>query len=339
MAAQRKQRRAGGGVRAVAQGIGHQRDPAGFIRMASPFVRHQVVVHGLGARVVDQVVDHGRVHTALEQRVAFTVAGVDVAEQENAAGVVVHQRAFGVFALFVYRVAQAFVDEVVAVGDVMRCGAAPGGSVGAIETRAAHREVFVSGPGKAAVVDDDLARAAAGGDAVVVVAAALGSAIATGAEHQVLHDHVVRGDVEFALDQRHARAGCGLASQRDEGVADGQRLAFEVNDPAHFKHHQARTCGFDGRAERAQPATLQVGDLHDAPATATHRSHGPAGVVIGGSVGSGGRWRQRGGRHGAAFGRTIDALQTRHDGQQGGQHLIGKQASTTRAQVRAVKHR
>ena len=72
------------------------------------------------------------------------------------------------------------------------------------------------------MVHDDLRRAALGGDAVVVIAAALGPAVGPWAEQQVLHGHIVGGDVEFALDQRHTRVRCGLAGQRDEGVADGQ---------------------------------------------------------------------------------------------------------------------
>ena len=86
-------------------------------------------MHRARARVVDQVVDHHAAHAALEQRVALVVVRVEVADDQDVAGVVVDQRALRMLALRVGRVRQALGDDVVAEGDAMRRAFAPSSGV------------------------------------------------------------------------------------------------------------------------------------------------------------------------------------------------------------------
>ena len=60
-------------------------------------------------------------------------------------------------------------------------------------------------------------------------------------------DHDVMGaDVHTATDEGDARRGRGLARNGDEGVAQTQGLATEVDDPADFEHDDPRPLGLDG---------------------------------------------------------------------------------------------
>ena len=73
MATQSKQGRIGLGVRPLAVDIAHQRHCAGHKVLRLPFMCHQVVVHGFGAGIEDEVVDHRRLHATLEEGIAFPV--------------------------------------------------------------------------------------------------------------------------------------------------------------------------------------------------------------------------------------------------------------------------
>ena len=73
-----------------------------------------------------------------------------------------------------------------------------------------------------------------------------------GAHADVLDDHVVRGDVDAAADQRDARRRRGLAGDGQEGLVDLERLHAEVDDAADFEHDDARTLGLQRFAQRAR---------------------------------------------------------------------------------------
>ena len=110
---------------------------------------------------------------------------------------------------------------------VMRCDVPSRHSSGvvAVEARPGGRQVLVGGPGQRAVVDDHVVRAALRGDRVEVAAAPSRGAGLAGPHADVPHDHVVRGDVDAAADQRDAGRRRGLAGDGEERLVDLQRRA------------------------------------------------------------------------------------------------------------------
>ena len=78
------------------------------IRLASPFERHQVIMHRALAGVVDQIVDHRRLCTALDQRAAFDIMRPNVAVKQDAGRIVMNERAFAMLALWVAGIGKAF---------------------------------------------------------------------------------------------------------------------------------------------------------------------------------------------------------------------------------------
>ena len=79
-------------------------------------------------------------HAAFEQWIAFVVVGIQIADDENVAGIVMNQRALGMLALGMRGVRQAFGDDVVAEGNAMRRALAPLRERLAGEARTGRRE-------------------------------------------------------------------------------------------------------------------------------------------------------------------------------------------------------
>ena len=72
------------------------------------------------ARIENVIVHKCTACAALEQGVALAVVRVQIADDEDAGDVVVHERALGVLARFAMRgMSQSLGDDVVAVGDVV----------------------------------------------------------------------------------------------------------------------------------------------------------------------------------------------------------------------------
>ena len=183
---------------------------------------------------------------------------------------VVDQRALGVFALGVGGAGQPLTDDVVAVGDPARGIGHPFGLVFAVEARAGRAQVLVGGPGERAVVDDHVVRAAHGGDGVDV-AGAPGHAAVARPDAEVADDHIVGGDGQPALDDRHPGMRRGLPGDGQERLIDAQFLHAQVDHAAHFEYHDARPLGGDRCLERTGAVGRQRGDAHDLAATPTGR--------------------------------------------------------------------
>jgi hypothetical protein len=95
----------------------------------------------------------------------------------------------------------------------------------------------------------------------VVGPAAQRPAVGAGADGDMLHDDVVRADVQLALDQRDAGRWARSARPGDEGLRMAQRLAAQVDDAAHLEDDGARPWRLERRAQRARAAGGQRGDL------------------------------------------------------------------------------
>ena len=83
---------------ATLQHVADQREPAGLIRMVAPLARPEVVVDGALARIEDDIVCKYAARAALEQGVALAVVRVQIADDDDAGDVVVHERTLGVVA-------------------------------------------------------------------------------------------------------------------------------------------------------------------------------------------------------------------------------------------------
>ncbi len=117
---------------------------------------NQVVMDRLLSRIIDHRIDLSGVDPALEQGVAFFVGGIEVGVEQDAGGVVVDQAALGMLALVVGRFRQTFIDEIVAVGDVVRGILPPLGDIRPLEARTGGRQVLVGRPGETAMIDNDV---------------------------------------------------------------------------------------------------------------------------------------------------------------------------------------
>ena len=78
-----------------------------------------------------------------------------------------------------------------------------------------------------------------GRDRVEVVATEFRRTSLAWADPNVLHDHVMREDVDAAANERDARRGCRLSCDGQEGLADFHGLAAQVDDTANFEHDDA----------------------------------------------------------------------------------------------------
>ena len=103
---------------------------------------------------------------------------------------------------------------------VMRCEVPSRHSSGVLPVKRGPggRQVLVGGPGERAVIDDHVVGAADRGDGVVVVARQARPAAVARPHADVPDDHVVRGDVDAAADQRDAGRGRGLAGDSEDRV-------------------------------------------------------------------------------------------------------------------------
>jgi hypothetical protein len=133
------------------------------------------------------------------------------------------------------------------------------------------------------VVEDDV-RAAADRDRIVFLAGLVADPRA-----QVADDHVVGVDQELAVAQGDPVAGGGLAGDGDVIVGDLQ-VALQADHPADIEHHDARTLGLDGGAQRAGTGVVQIGHLdHATAATALGELAEAFGAWKSGQVGWGRR--------------------------------------------------
>ena len=236
-------------------------------------------MHRAPLRIVDQVVDHQHLRPALHQRAAFDIVRPDVAIEDDAGGIVVHQRTLGMFALGMARIRQTLGGEVEPEDDVVAGAFAPFLHRGAGETRAGGGHVLVHAPQEGAVLDHH-PRRAHGGQGIGFPPAALGLPVGTGEHADMLDLHIMGLDVDSALDDRDAGAGCGLAGDGQEGVVDIDAGAAKIDHPCHFEHDDARPLGLDRGAQAAGAVGGQCRHPDDPPACPALRGIGRMGMGL-----------------------------------------------------------
>jgi len=91
----------------------------------APFEFLEVVLDGALARIVNEIVDDGAVHAALEERTALKIMRVEISIDQDIADIVMDQRPFGMFTLGVGRVGKPFRNQVVRKRDLVRRALAP----------------------------------------------------------------------------------------------------------------------------------------------------------------------------------------------------------------------
>ena len=160
------------------------------------------------------------------------------------------------FAFGVARIAQAFGDDVVAEGDVVR-GLVPSFVAG---TRC--REQFVRGPGQRTVVYHDVP-GFPGAHAVGLPARAFHHASVAGADADVTDEDVVALDAHFAFYQRDSRSRSRLARDVEIGLLEFQGRSLQIDHSARFEDHDAGTFLPDGPCERSFALFVEVRDADD----------------------------------------------------------------------------
>src|SRR6185369_906715 len=247
-------------------------EPSGLVRMAAPLARPEVVVYRALARIENDIVYKYTTRTALEQGVALAVVRIQVAGDDDAGHVVVHERALGMLpGLAVRGMRQSFADDVVAVGDVVRGCRAPLVRRRAGEALAGRRQVLVGCPGERAVVDDDVGGAVERRQPVALPAGMLGKTGLAGSHAQVLDDDVARAHVDAAADQRDAGRRRRLAGNRDVRISQFERVAGQIDHPADLEYDHPRHVELDRRLQRPFAVGGQRRDANDAPAATTRR--------------------------------------------------------------------
>ena len=109
-------------------------------------------------RIIENIVHHRDLATALHQRVALDIMGIEVPIDQDLAGIVVNQRPLAMFALGVAGVGKAFGRDIIGKCDRVAGSLAPVFGCVAGEARARGGHVLVDRPSEAAMVDHDMMR-------------------------------------------------------------------------------------------------------------------------------------------------------------------------------------
>ena len=135
------------------------------------------------------------------------------------------------------------------------------------KARARSGHVFVDAPEKAVVLDQQIMRRTRG-KGIDLPAMPLGQAIGTDRDAQVANDHVMRGHIDAAAQDRDPRGRGRLTRDRDMRLGNGQRGPFEVDRAAHFEDDDTRPFAGERFAEAARTVLGERGHANDFPARA-----------------------------------------------------------------------
>src|SRR4051794_5122167 len=172
---------------------------------------------------------------------------IQAADHRDVPAVVVNQRAFRMRTLRMARVLQRFRNDVIAESDPAS------GALRTVVARPRGGQVLIDCPRHGTMIDHDVVALWTFCGYLRLPTAFLRLASITHAHPDVLHQDIVRTDVDSGANESNTGRWRCLSGNSHERLGDDQRLHIEIDDTCDFKNDDSWSFGLNGRSQRPRP--------------------------------------------------------------------------------------